>query len=433
MFPFFPEGGLSMRNKRSIIHVLSLVLCAVLVAGLMPNFALKADAALDTSKSGGCDGDHSGYTRLSNGQITQAGNYYLEANLVDNTYGAVVSIQCSGTITLCLNGHNLHHKGDGNYVVYINATGGDLTVNLCNCKGTGTIHHSNSYYGIFINGRDYNAVLNMYGGTIQDCKYGIYAGYNTTINLYGGTIQNCAAAGISARFNSDKVNIYGGTITGNYRGIALQDSDVLTLTGSPVIKDNTIGDLYLWADNITFDAHQLNASSPITIGQEKDGAFAVANVDTGDLLNSFQHVDPAKRLTYYNGQIFIHGDSCSFIPATCTTPKTCSACGTIEDGLDPDNHKESANWTAENDKHWKTCEYGCGAKLKEDNCSGGTATCTSKAICTECGKEYGSTNDDHSWGAWDSDGSQHWQICSRNESHTSAKSNCSGGTATCTA
>ena len=61
----------------------------------------------------------------------------------------------------------------------------------------------------------------------------------------------------------------------------------------------------------------------------------------------------------------------------------------------------------------------------------GTATCTSGRTCTECG---GSSEPlGHDWGAWtqNSDEETHTRICKRDTSHTETE-NCHGGTATCT-
>jgi hypothetical protein len=62
----------------------------------------------------------------------------------------------------------------------------------------------------------------------------------------------------------------------------------------------------------------------------------------------------------------------------------------------------------------------------------GTATCTGGRTCTDCG---GSSEPlGHDWGAWtqNSDEKTHTRICKRDTSHTETE-NCHGGTATCTA
>lgn len=55
-----------------------------------------------------------------------------------------------------------------------------------------------------------------------------------------------------------------------------------------------------------------------------------------------------------------------------------------------------------------TCDY-CGATMSD--CSGGTATCTKKAICSVCGAEYGELLQ-HTYGTdWKSDKDNHWHEC----------------------
>ncbi len=147
---------------------------------------------------------------------------------------------------------------------------------------------------------------------------------------------------------------------------------------------------------------------------------------------------------------------------------------------DAHTHDWSA-WTSNGDgTHSRHCT--CNA-VETQNCSGGTATCTAKAVCTVCGGEYGEmaahsftaekaeaqylksaatctekavyykscavcglssegTADeatffsgkvlDHDWGAWtqNSDEKTHTRICKRDTSHTETE-NCRGGTATC--
>ncbi|MBQ3531013.1 MAG: hypothetical protein IJA05_03715 [Oscillospiraceae bacterium] len=83
--------------------------------------------------------------------------------------------------------------------------------------------------------------------------------------------------------------------------------------------------------------------------------------------------------------------------------KSCSVCeisakgidetATFEGAVDSDKHKPAVDWsneTVENVQyHYHVCENECGTKLHREACSGGTATCTAKAVCSVCGKEYG--------------------------------------------
>ena len=177
--------------------------------------------------------------------------------------------------------------------------------------------------------------------------------------------------------------------------------------------------------------------------------------------------------------------------ATCTSPavyyQSCSTCGaqgteTFTNG-EPLGHGYGA-WTSNEDgTHTRVCAHDA-AHTETENCHGGTATCTHKAVCMVCGGEYGEmaahsftaekaeaqylksaatctekatyykscaacglsskgTADeatffsgnalDHNWGAWtqNSDEKTHTRICKRDTSHTETE-NCTGGTATCT-
>ena len=176
--------------------------------------------------------------------------------------------------------------------------------------------------------------------------------------------------------------------------------------------------------------------------------------------------------------------------ATCTSPavyyQSCSTCGaqgteTFTNG-EPLGHDYGA-WTSNEDgTHTRTCAHDA-AHTETENCHGGTATCTEKAICEDCNAAYGElaahdftaetaeeqylksaatctekavyykscaacglsskgTADeatffsgnalDHDWGAWTSNGDgTHTRTCKRDASHTETN-NCHGGTATCT-
>ena len=109
---------------------------------------------------------------------------------------------------------------------------------------------------------------------------------------------------------------------------------------------------------------------------------------------------------------------------TCTEGKICEKCG-AEYGIL--GHDWGA-WTPNgNGTHTGSCTR-C-SEVKTASCTGGTATCTAKAVCVECGGEYGVLG--HDWGAWTSNGDgAHTRSCTRcNAEETES---CSGGTGTFT-
>ena len=175
--------------------------------------------------------------------------------------------------------------------------------------------------------------------------------------------------------------------------------------------------------------------------------------------------------------------------ATCTEKavyyKSCAVCGLSSEGTADEATFFSGNaldhnwgaWTQNSDQktHTRICKRDT-SHTETENCHGGTATCTAKAVCTVCGGEYGEmaahsftaekaeaqylksaatctekaiyykscavcglssegTADeatffsgnalDHNWGAWtqNSDQKTHTRICKRDTSHTETE-NC---------
>lgn len=74
--------------------------------------------------------------------------------------------------------------------------------------------------------------------------------------------------------------------------------------------------------------------------------------------------------------------------ATCTEKAVCDDCGSQYGDYDPDNHKAVSDWKSDSEKHWKECTA-CGKKMNEAAHTGGTATSTKRAVCDICGAEYG--------------------------------------------
>ncbi len=382
--------------------LISILLVLAMLLSMAP-LSLTASAKLTPTATGGCDGNHSGYTALSQSgwtlKITQPGNYYINKDWAMETYEPTLVIECSGTVTVCLNGYDLYHTGNSSRVVYIYATGGDLTVNLCDCKGTGEIYHNNKRTGINLFGdksNGYYATLNMYGGTIRDCLTGISENSNTRFNMYGGTIKGCSYYGVFQSSSDGKVNIYGGSIINNNEGIRVCSADAVTLTGSPVINGNTNGDLYFRQNNSPVIAKNLSVSEKITIAQYTAKDCAVVKVDSEEAYDYFEALDPtARTISHNDNTIWFHGDhlwkdanctepktcqSCGMTEgealghdwkeATCTAPETCSVCEETQGEVVPhafNTYTKSAEAKCEvNAKETASCDYGCGTTDTRD-------------------------------------------------------------------
>ena len=82
------------------------------------------------------------------------------------------------------------------------------------------------------------------------------------------------------------------------------------------------------------------------------------------------------------------------------------------------------------------CDYNCGNEVALNDCTGGTATCTSQATCSVCGQAYGTVNaSNHDFTGTvksDDNGTTHSYLCANGCGNYGSETNCSGGTATCT-
>ena len=61
-------------------------------------------------------------------------------------------------------------------------------------------------------------------------------------------------------------------------------------------------------------------------------------------------------------------------------------------------HEYETNWSYDETQHWHKCK-GCDEVADKAAHHGGTATCSAKAICVDCGQTYGELAD-HDWGEW---------------------------------
>ncbi len=121
--------------------------------------------------------------------------------------------------------------------------------------------------------------------------------------------------------------------------------------------------------------------------------------------------------------------------ATCSTLAVCEVCGQ-DYGDYSDVHGEMSEWAYfDSDRHFKSCtDCGLEESFIYGDHKGGTATCTTKAVCEDCGQDYGDYSDVHSemseWITYSR--TQHYKYCTdcgRGDSYVYEDHK--GGTATC--
>ena len=148
-----------------------------------------------------------------------------------------------------------------------------------------------------------------------------------------------------------------------------------------MLVDENINITYLRSDRITLDNIQ-----PVISGIENGKTYCEAQTVTVDEKN----VDT---VTVNGTAVTLDADGGFVLPPTNGEQKivvTDKAGNNAELTVTVNNGHTFGEWVSDNDgKHTRKCTVdGCDA-FETENCSGGNATCTEKAVCDVCGKAYG--------------------------------------------
>ena len=148
-----------------------------------------------------------------------------------------------------------------------------------------------------------------------------------------------------------------------------------------MLVDENINITYLRSDRITLDNIQ-----PVISGIENGKTYCEAQTVTVDE----KYVDT---VTVNGTAVTLDADGGFVLPPTNGEQKivvTDKAGNNAEMTVTVNNGHTFGEWVSDNDgKHTRKCIVdGCDA-FETENCSGGNATCTEKAVCDVCGKAYG--------------------------------------------
>ena len=148
-----------------------------------------------------------------------------------------------------------------------------------------------------------------------------------------------------------------------------------------MLVDENINITYLRSDRITLDNIQ-----PVISGIENGKTYCEAQTVTVDE----KYVDT---VTVNGTVVTLDADGGFVLPPTNGEQKivvTDKSGNNAEMTVTVNNGHTFGEWVSDNDgKHTRKCTVdGCDA-FETENCSGGNATCTEKAICDVCGKAYG--------------------------------------------
>ncbi|HBA02419.1 MAG TPA: hypothetical protein DCY01_09310 [Ruminococcus sp.] len=177
-----------------------------------------------------------------------------------------------------------------------------------------------------------------------------------------------------------------------------------------MLVDENINITYLRSDRITLDNIQ-----PVISGIENGKTYCEAQTVTVDE----KYVDT---VTVNGTVVTLDADGGFVLPPTNGEQKivvTDKAGNNSEMTVTVNNGHTFGEWVSDNDgKHTRKCTVdGCDA-FETENCSGGNATCTEKAVCDVCGKAYGEfdgTNHDGGVQEWTTrtafNHEQKWNCC----------------------
>lgn len=348
--------------------------------------------------------------------ILQEGTYYLDGDLT--LHGG---IQVKGSVTLCLNGHAI--SNDYSHVIQT-PWGGDATFTLCDCKGEGKIAHvENSestgtgvnlndtstsqqtfimYNGCITQNRGsgvclyQNTSFTMYGGsitgnTLTDAPTfggGVYVHSGASFTMYGGEITKNQAdygGGVSTSGNTANFTMYGGSITKNHAnksggGIYSTSNNISIygggVTNNSVTKTGNAGGIYV------------SSSGTLTVGGNVNisGNWKGDSEESGSKNNVY--------LDYYGDDFatIVIKEALTGAPIGITTANAPTA-GNPVTIVTGNSIKEAYKASFQADNAAYGVSYDDTKKVLQMHAhSGGTATCTERAVCTTCGQQYGNTN-----------------------------------------
>ena len=450
-------------EQTGICSVCQKQMAASLTAGNETSWYLTLDAAIAAANEGNGEKTLKLYQdvktnvpsyELTRGPVTLDVNGKTASGVIITVKGIQLTVTGTGTIR--------DVTASGSSAVVKNST---VKINYITAENGGRLElGGGSYMGLTVKNDGSSASLS--GGTYKKIEWGkSYVpaneyladgyGYKTSDGTWeDGTASVDNVTVTPAPIKSTKV--YPNNET-DYSGSTFdaKDSTSVTLTVS-VTSDESAGLTYTWYRFIDDEWCSLT-NSYITQGLTEK--YTGANSQTLSITKL-----PAGQTFSYKVQIAT-GDGYKCF----SKPFTVSTCA--HDGDKTLQHDET--------HHWYVCGK-CGAELDRAEHSGGTATCTAKAVCSTCQTAYGElgghtlTKHDavdatctapgnveywhcsvcgknfsdsagtgelteitspalnHNWGVWTSNGNgTHTRTCQRDSRHTETE-NCSGGSATCT-
>lgn len=423
--------------------------------------------SIDISAHSAAAGDGAG-VEAQQSDFTMYGGKITNNHVINgsNNEGGGVNMHTGGTFTMYggeISGNACSDTGGGviSAGAYLKLYGDTISNNTADKRGGGvftnmtltisdgiTITGNKSEQGggiytydedITINGGNITGNTATYGGGVY--HIGDYRTCDTltisgSATITGNTATDGGGVYVESGKNTSNWNkgqgalqINGGSITnntatGNGGGVYINERGLLTITGGNV-TDNTAtvngGGVYFNGESKKF-----NISGNINVtGNKKSGKANNIYLPNGQIIkimgeltntapigvttevepDSSNYVQIASgRAAYATPDKFQYENNDTSISAVLSgSNNLLVAC----------EHNWGTTWQTDSTSHWHSCSI-CNGKDNIVNHSGGTATCTEKAICEGCSLPYGNTlGHDFTGGTWQTDADHHWKKCSR--------------------
>lgn len=334
-----------------------------------------------------------GWATSADGAIIEATTYNVTENVelfaiwedipVADNYGITIAKK-NGTETvgvLIIPENCTDVLGDG--TVSYDPTTNTLTLNGYKYDGEGAEDDDIGYYGLMADLPVEGLTVVLVGENSIKISGSNSAGMvffgnsDLTIKGDGSLTINTGMQGIVMAQNSSTIKIDGGNIDITTTAIAVSTKNFVMTGGNLKITTNMFGFATLSADG----AFCINGGS-VEISTANAGyAFIYADIEH----ETYNPIKPD--LSGYVGACkMIAGNNADGSDATDFNEGYLSSYKYVK--VEPTHvHDHGTAWESDANEHWNECA--CGDKANKADHSGGTATCTQKAICTTCGKEYG--------------------------------------------
>ena len=444
------------------------------IVGCVNTGAVEARGSDDmsrASKAAGIVGILNGNVIVKNcyntGEINVTGD-----KMTEGTAGGIAGSKTLGgnTVSDCYNLGAVTVSYTGNNVEYIAKVGGIMGyiyfsgTTVSNCYSVGTLTSTTGTGTSYIGG-----VVGITDGTVENCYY-LDSTATKAVGNDDGTVDEATGPKTAAEFANGDVN--GGVLDKLKAGRNDSPWDSCQYVAAagitlPVFKgqggdahDHQSND---WKSNKTEHWQVCTCGAVFNKAQHSGGTAtctqratcAVCGAEYGDALghdftvrqyDKDNHWMKCSRCDEIENKGPHTWDSGTITTApTCTKAGektfTCTECGaTKTEPIDATGHSWKSDWTSDATHHWHECtNKNCdmtdnSGKSGYAEHSGGTATCTEKAVCTHCGQSYGETNSANHTGKeqWTQTATTHekkWNCCNTvsvpNENHEWADGVCS--------